>query len=80
MNNTTLDPRETKRLNAYEDIKNMVEKNMSLGDMVVADNICVEHYRGVSLKDLATKYQKTVDEIKGILKNAGVKINEEETV
>lgn len=71
------DPRDTERWDSYENIKNMVKKDMSIGDMVVADNICVEHYRGCSLKDLATKYQKTIDEIKGILTNAGVKVNEE---
>ena len=53
-------------------IKEMVEREMTLGDIVVSDNIYVEHSRGESLKNLATKYGKSVDEIKGILKSLGV--------
>ena len=53
-------------------LKEMVEKNMTMGDIVIADNIYVEHSKGVSLQDLATKYGKTVQEVKDLLKSLGV--------
>ena len=59
-------------------IKEMVEKNLTMGDIVIADNIYVEHSKGVSLQDLATKYGKTVQEIKDLLKSLGVIAKDEE--
>ena len=57
---------------AFEKLTEMVDKNLTIGDIVVADNIYVEHSKGVSLQDLATKYGKTVQEVKDLLKSLGV--------
>lgn len=56
----------------YKNLSDMIEKNMTIGDIVIADNLYVEHSKGVSLQDLSTKYGKTVQEVKGILKSLGV--------
>ena len=61
-------------------IKDMVEKNMSIGDIVISDNIYYEFGAGVSLQDLATKYGKTVQEVKDILKSLGVIAKDEKEV
>ena len=75
-NKLGIDPRETKRFNDYEEMKNKTDQNLSIDDLIVADNIAVEFYRGVSLKDLATKYQYSIDKVKAILENAGIKVGE----
>ena len=69
-----IEPKSVKEDNpkAYENLSDMVEKNMSIGDIVIADNLYIEHSKGVSLQDLATKYGKTVQEVKGLLKSLGV--------
>ena len=69
-----IEPKTVKESNvkAFENLSDMVKKNMSIGDIVIADNLYVEHSKGVSLQDLATKYGKTVQEVKDILKSLGV--------
>ena len=73
-----IDPRETERLETYEEIKNRTNQNLSISDLIVADNIAVEFYRGVPLKELATKYQYTIDKVKAILENAGIEVDKKE--
>ena len=57
-------------------LKEMVKKNLTVGDIVIADNIYYEFNNKVPIEDLAVKYQKTTDEIKKILKSLGMVINE----
>lgn len=75
-NNTELqiEPKTVKESNAkaFENLSDMVKKNMTIGDIVISDNIYMEHSKGVSLQDLATKYGKTVQEVKDLLKSLGV--------
>ena len=69
-----IEPKTVKEDNpkAFENLSDMVKKDMAIGDIVIADNLYVEHSKGVSLQDLATKYGKTVQEVKDILKSLGV--------
>ena len=57
-------------------IKEMVEKNLTIGDIVIADNVFIEFKKNVSLEDLSIKYGKSISEIKDLLKNLGVELNE----
>ena len=58
-------------------IKEMVEKELSIGDIVISDNLYYEFNNKVSIEDLSVKYQKTTDEIKAILKSLGVIVKDE---
>ena len=75
-----IEPKTVKESNvkAFENLSDMVAKDMTMGDIVIADNIYVENSKGVSLSDLSIKYGKSVDEIKAILKSLGVIANDEE--
>ena len=61
---------------AYENIEKLIHDNMSMGDIVILDNIYVEQMRGESIDNLATKYGKTTKEIKELLEKCGVKFND----
>lgn len=54
-------------MNYSERLTHMVREDMTMGDIVVADNIYAEHKKGVSLEDLAVKYDKSAENIKLIL-------------
>ena len=66
-----------KEVKAYQKLSEMVEKEMTIGDIVIADNIFVEYEKGVSIENLAIKYEKTVEEITGILKSMGADLNDD---
>ena len=66
-----------KEVKAFENIEQMVKDDLSMGDIVIMDNLFVEFHRGCSLEDLAVKYCNTVAGIKGLLQKAGVKFDEE---
>ena len=66
-----------KEVKAYQKLSEMVDKEMSMGDIMVADNIFVEYEKGVSIENLAVKYGKTVEEITGILKSMGADLNDD---
>ena len=55
----------------------MVDKEMTMGDIMIADNVFVEYEKGVSIENLAVKYGKTVEEITGILKSMGADLNDD---
>ena len=61
----------------YQKLSEMVEKEMTIGDIVIADNIFVEYEKGVSIENLAIKYEKTSEEITGILKSMGAALNDD---
>ena len=65
------------KVDAYQKISEMVDKEMSMGDIVIADNVFVEYEKGVSIENLAVKYGKTVEEITGILKSMGADLNDD---
>ena len=55
-------------------LENMVAKEMTIGDTIVADNIYTEFKKGVSFEDLSTKYQKSIDKVKEIIGMFGEKV------
>ena len=65
------------KTDAYQKISDMVEKEMTMGDIMIADNIFVEYEKGVSIENLAVKYGKTTGEITGILKSMGADLNDD---
>ena len=66
-----------KEVKAYQKLSEMVDKEMSMGDIMVADNIFVEYEKGVSIENLAVKYGNTVEGIIGILKSAPIDLNDD---
>ena len=64
-------------MKAYQKLSEMVDKEMTMGDIMIADNIFVEHDKGVSIENLAVKYGKTVEEITVILKSMGAALNDD---
>ncbi len=66
-----------KEVKAYQKLSEMVDKEMSMGDIMVADNIFVEYEKGVSIENLAVKYGNTVEGIIGILKSMGADLNDD---
>ena len=65
------------KVDAYQKISEMVDKEMTMGDIVIADNVFVEYEKGVSVENLAVKYGKTAGEITGILKSMGADLNDD---
>ena len=65
------------KTDAYQKLSEMVEKEMTMGDIMVADNIFVEYEKGVSIENLAVKYGNTVEGIIGILKSMGAVLNDD---
>ena len=65
------------KTDAYQKISDMVTKEMTMGDIVIADNIFVEYEKGVSIENLAVKYGNTVEGIIGILKSMGAVLNDD---
>ena len=69
---------EDRRIMSYiKDYQKMVDKEMTIGDIVIADNIFTEYEKEVSIENLAVKYDKTVEEITGILKSMGADLNDD---
>ena len=64
-------------MKAYQKLSEMVDKEMTMGDIMIADNVFVEYEKGVSIENLAVKYGKTVEEITGILKSMGADLNDD---
>ena len=62
---------------SYQKLSEMVEKEMSMGDIMIADNIFVEYEKGVSIENLAVKYGNTIEGITGILKSMGADLNDD---
>ena len=58
-------------------IEKMIAEEMTMGDVIVADNIYTEFKKEVSLSDLAIKYRKSIEDIKNILKYFGEKFDED---
>ena len=55
------------KTDAYQKISDMVEKEMTMGDIMIADNIFVEYEKGVSIENLAVKYGKKLGKLLGFL-------------
>ena len=64
-------------MKAYQKLSEMVDKEMTMGDIMIADNVFVEYEKGVSIENLAVKYGKTTGEITGILKSMGADLNDD---
>ena len=58
-------------------IEKMIADEMTMGDVVVADNIYTEFKKGVSLSDLSIKYRKPVEKIKELISYFGEKFDED---
>ena len=65
------------KIYAYQKLSEMVDKEMTMGDIMIADNIFVEYEKEVSIENLAVKYGKTVEEITKILKSMGADLNDD---
>ena len=55
-------------------LENMIAKEMTIGDTIVADNIYTEFKKGVSFEDLSIKYQKSIEKVKEIIGIFGEKV------
>ena len=52
-------------------LENMIAKEMTVGDVVVADNIYTEFKKGVSIDDLVIKYAKPKEKIQDLIMQFG---------
>ena len=56
----------------YRDrIEMMIEQEMELGNIIIADNIFAEYEKGVSFSDLSIKYKMPIKKVKELIRRFG---------
>ena len=57
-------------------LENMIAKEMTIGDTIVADNVYTEFKKGVSIDDLVIKYGMPRDKIQELIMQFGDNVDE----